>query len=107
MFVDQKVAMGCVEAHVRTNRLAAISTCCWAGQVDAGGAKSAARTPGRTLFLCYPPPGQPMAAECLAKYRRAAGRAGFDPILCSFRIHIALKRHLGQCWLFLRLLVSR
>eukprot|EP00208_Stichococcus_sp_RCC1054_P008353 CAMPEP_0206150624 /NCGR_PEP_ID=MMETSP1473-20131121/38397_1 /ASSEMBLY_ACC=CAM_ASM_001109 /TAXON_ID=1461547 /ORGANISM="Stichococcus sp, Strain RCC1054" /LENGTH=662 /DNA_ID=CAMNT_0053548133 /DNA_START=249 /DNA_END=2238 /DNA_ORIENTATION=- len=38
-------------------------------EVTAGGVNAAARMPGRTLFLCYPPPNQPMAADCLAKYR--------------------------------------
>ncbi len=41
-------------------------------QVAQGGPKAVAGQSERhTLFLCYPPPASPMAADCLRSFRRA------------------------------------
>jgi hypothetical protein len=40
----------------------------WAA-VRVGGPEKAAKLPQRTLFLCWPPYDEPMAAECLKAYR--------------------------------------
>jgi len=39
-----------------------------------GGPEQAALHPDRTLFLCWPPPDDPMAGEALCHYRKAGGR---------------------------------
>ena len=36
--------------------------------VERGGPEQLARHPGRTLFLCWPPMGEPLAAECVLRY---------------------------------------
>lgn len=43
------------------------SLCCL--QVQHGGIAAAGRLPKRALLLCYPPPGDSMAANALKKYR--------------------------------------
>ncbi len=42
--------------------------------VQPGGPELAAQHPDRTLFLCWPPPHDPMAYEALEAYRKAGGR---------------------------------
>ncbi len=39
-----------------------------------GGTEMAAAHPDRALFLCWPPPGSPMAREALIRHREAGGR---------------------------------
>ena len=45
-----------------------------AAAVGEGGAEALARYPGYTLFLCCPPPDDPMALECLQEVSREAVR---------------------------------
>jgi hypothetical protein len=49
------------------------ATCMRLAQVGKGGPKAAAvaqEGPAPTLFLCYPPPASPMAADCLRSFGR-------------------------------------
>ena len=41
---------------------------------DSSSSPQAAAERGRALFLCYPPPGDPMAVNCLRRFRRATAR---------------------------------
>lgn len=48
-----------------------INSCRWmlGMQVQHGGIAAAGRLPKRALLLCYPPPGDSMAADALRKYK--------------------------------------
>jgi hypothetical protein len=51
-------------------------------RVDIGGPEVAAAQPRSTLFLCYPPPDDPMAVDCLHQYRWETGAAHLKALSC-------------------------